>query len=114
VDALVVLVGRLEAIRQFVASLEGYIPNLTQAELYKIFEQSGALGTKNAEGLKIVKDIIKGKLSGQKLRDLIQGKEVQTSGADSNSDDNLKADDELQVVDAANSAQATHDFATSS
>ena len=104
----------LEAIRQFVASLEGYIPNLTQAELYKIFEQSGALGTQNAEGLKIVKDIIKGKLSGQKLRDLIQGKEVKTSGADSNSDENLKADDELQVVDAANSSQTTHDFATSS
>jgi hypothetical protein len=104
----------LEAIRQFVASLEGYIPNLTQAELYKIFEQSGALGTTNSEGLKIVKDIIKGKLSGQKLRDLIQGREVKTSNADNNSDDNLKADDELEIVDAANTSQTTQDFETSS
>lgn len=104
----------LESIRQFVASLEGYIPNLTQAELYKIFEQSGALGTKNAEGLKIVKDIIKGKLSGQKLRDVIQGKEVKTSNDDSISDDNLKADTELKIVDAANTSQSTHDFETSS
>jgi transcription elongation factor Elf1 len=61
----------LDAIRQFVASLEVHIPNLTQAELYKIFEQSGVLSTQNAEGLKIVKDIIKGKLTGQKLRDVI-------------------------------------------
>lgn len=104
----------LEAIRQFVASLEVYIPNLTQAELYKIFEQSGALGTQNTEGLKIVKDIIRGKLSGQKLRDLIQGKEVKTSNDDSNSDDDLKADDELEIVDAANTSQTTHDFETSS
>lgn len=104
----------LEAIRQFVASLEGYIPNLTQAELYKIFEQSGALGTQNVEGLKIVKDIIRGKLSGQKLRDLIQGREVKTSNADSNSDDNLKADDELQIVDAANISQTDNNFETNS
>ena len=106
----------LEAIRQFVASLEGYIPNLTQAELYKIFEQSGALGTTNSEGLKIVKDIIKGKLSGQKLRDLIQGREVKTSNADNdnNSDGNLKADDELEIVDAANTSQSTHDFEANS
>lgn len=89
----------LDAIRQFVASLEVHIPNLTQAELYKIFEQSGVLDTKNAEGLKIVKDIIKGKLSGQKLRDVIQGK-VKSSEFEIDSNDDLKADTELQVVDA--------------
>ena len=77
----------LEAIRQFVASLEVHIPNLTQAELYKIFEQSGVLDTKNVEGLKIVKAIIKGKLTGQKLRDVIQGKEAKTSEAEANSVD---------------------------
>ena len=104
----------LEAIRQFVASLEGYIPNLTQAELYKIFEQSGALGTQNVEGLKIVKDIIRGKLSGQKLHDVIQGKEVKTSDADSISDDNIKADAELQIVDTANTSQTSNDFETNS
>ena len=102
----------LEAIRQFVASLEVYIPNLTQAELYKIFEQSGALGTTNAEGLKIVKDIIKGKLSGQKLRDVIQGKTVKTSDSENVSDDNLEADTELKVVDAANTTQTSEDFET--
>jgi len=102
----------LEAIRQFVASLEVYIPNLTQAELYKIFEQSGALGTTNAEGLKIVKDIIKGKLSGQKLRDVIQGKTVKTSDSENVADDNLKADTELKVVDSANTAQTSEDFET--
>jgi Hypothetical methyltransferase/Probable Zinc-ribbon domain/Type III restriction enzyme, res subunit len=91
----------LEAIRQFVASLEVHVPNLTQAELYKIFEQSGVLDTKNTEGLKIVKDIIKGKLAGQKLRDVIQGKEVKISEAELGSNDDLRSDAELQVVDAS-------------
>jgi hypothetical protein len=90
----------LEAIRQFVGSLEVHIPNLTQAELYKIFEQSGVLDTQNLEGLKIVKDIIKGKLSGQKLRDVIQGKEVKSSESEIISNDDLKSDIELKVVDA--------------
>jgi hypothetical protein len=90
----------LEAIRQFVGSLEVHIPNLTQAELYKIFEQSGVLDTQNLEGLKIVKDIIKGKLSGQKLRDVIQGREVQPSESEINLNDDLKSDIELKVVDA--------------
>jgi hypothetical protein len=89
----------LEAIRQFVGSLEVHIPNLTQAELYKIFEQSGVLDTQNLEGLKIVKDIIKGKLSGQKLRDVIQGKQVKPSESEINSNDDLKSDIELKVVD---------------
>ena len=93
----------LEAIRQFVASLESHIPNLTQAELYKIFEQSGVLDTKNAEGLKFVKSIIKGKLTGQKLRDVIQGKEVKTSETETDSSDVLQADTELQIVDTASS-----------
>jgi hypothetical protein len=91
----------LEAIRQFVASLESHIPNLTQAELYKIFEQSGVLDTKNAEGLKLVKNIIKGKLTGQKLRDVIQGKETKVSENEIDSVDILKADTELQIIDTA-------------
>jgi Hypothetical methyltransferase/Type III restriction enzyme, res subunit/Probable Zinc-ribbon domain len=91
----------LEAIRQFVASLEVHVSNLTQAELYKIFEQSGVLDTTNAEGLKIVKDIIKGKLTGQKLRDVIQGKESKISESEDGSNIDLKSDTELQVFDSA-------------
>lgn len=94
----------LEVIRQFVASLENHIPNLTQAELYKIFEQSGVLGTKNIEGLKIVKDIIKGKLSGQKLRDVIQGKKIKPSDSETNSSDEIAVDSELEVIDETSSS----------
>lgn len=90
----------LEAIRQFVASLEDHIPNLTQAELYKIFEQSGVLETQNSEGLKIVKSIIKGKLSGQKLRSFAQGQQTLSQEDEASSDDELMTDAELQVVDA--------------
>jgi Hypothetical methyltransferase/Type III restriction enzyme, res subunit/Probable Zinc-ribbon domain len=93
----------LEAIRQFVASLEVYIPDMTQAELYKIFEQSGVLDTTYAEGLKIVNDIIKGKLTGQKLRDVIQGKESQATDSEVDSIYSLNADDEIQISDAATS-----------
>jgi hypothetical protein len=93
----------IDAIRQFVASLEVHIPNLTQAELYKIFEQSGVLDTKNAEGLKIVKDIIKGKLTGQKLRDVIQGKESQSAESEVDSAYTLNADDEIKSSDTATS-----------
>jgi Hypothetical methyltransferase/Probable Zinc-ribbon domain/Type III restriction enzyme, res subunit len=93
----------IDAIRQFVASLEVHIPNLTQAELYKIFEQSGVLDTTNTEGLKIVKDIIKGKLTGQKLRDVIQGKEAQSEEAEIDSVYNLNADAEIKVFDTATS-----------
>lgn len=89
----------LEAIRQFVNSLEVYIPNLTQAELYKIFEQSGVLDTTNAKGLKIIKDIIKGKLTGQKLRDVLQGKEPENSENEIDSVDGLKSDTQLQIID---------------
>jgi len=106
----------LDAIRQFVASLEGHIPNLTQAELYKIFEQSGVLDTTNTEGLKIVKDIIKGKLTGQKLRDVIQGKEAKKSETENDIDDNLEADTELEIVDVAissNIAELSQTFETS-
>jgi hypothetical protein len=88
----------LDAIRQFVASLEVHVSNLTQAELYKIFEQSGVLDTTNTDGLKIVKDIIKGKLFGQKLRDIIQGKKVKFSEAEIDSNADLKSDAELQGV----------------
>lgn len=90
----------LEAIRQFVASLEEHIPNLTQAELYKIFEQSGILESKNSEGLKIVKSIIKGKLSGQKLRSFTQGQQTSSQENEASADDELMTDAELQVVDA--------------
>lgn len=93
-----------EVIRHFVASLETHIPNLTQAELYKIFEQSGILNTQNTEGLKIVKDIIKGKLSGQKLRDVIQGKKIKPSDSETNSSDDLGVDSELEVIDEASSS----------
>jgi tetratricopeptide (TPR) repeat protein len=96
----------IDAIRQFVASLEDHIPNLTQAELYKIFEQSGVLDTKNTEGLKIIKDIIKGKLTGQKLRDIIQGKESQADESEIPGTDSiyiLNADAEIQVSDTATS-----------
>ncbi|MEG4583336.1 zinc-ribbon domain-containing protein [Microcoleus sp. MON1_C5] len=89
----------LEAIRQFVASLQVHIPNLTQAELYKIFEQSGVLDTTNTEGLKIVKDIIKGKLTGQKLRDVIQGKQIKISEVEISLDEDIKGDSELKIVD---------------
>lgn len=89
----------IEAIRQFVASLEVHIPNLTQAELYKIFEQSGVLDTTNTEGLKIVKDIIKGKLTGQKLRDVIQGKQIKISDVEISLDEDIKGDSELKIVD---------------
>jgi Hypothetical methyltransferase/Probable Zinc-ribbon domain/Type III restriction enzyme, res subunit len=91
----------LEAIRQFVASLEVHVSNLTQAELYKIFEQSGVLDTQNREGLKIVKDIINGKLSGQKLRDVLQGKESNTSTPEIGLNDDLKSDTELQIFDSS-------------
>ncbi len=100
----------LDAIRQFVASLEAHIPNLTQAELYKIFEQSGLLNPTNVEGLKIVKNIIKGKLAGQKLREVIQGKgEKNTPETELDSGDVLNADTELQIVDAAPLLSATQE-----
>ncbi len=89
----------IEAIRQFVASLQVHIPNLTQAELYKIFEQSGVLDTTNTEGLKIVKDIIKGKLTGQKLRDVIEGKQIKISDVEISLDEEIKGDSELKIVD---------------
>jgi Hypothetical methyltransferase/Probable Zinc-ribbon domain/Type III restriction enzyme, res subunit len=104
----------LDAIRQFVASLEVHIPNLTQAELYKIFEQSGVLATQNAEGLKIVKDIIKGKLTGQKLRDVIQGKESQSDEAEIDSVYNLNADAEIQISDTATSLNISFEGASDS
>lgn len=86
-----------EAIRQFIASLEEYIPNLTQSERYKIFEQSGILGTNNAESLKIVKDIIKGKLTGQKLRKVIQGKQVEKLEPSQTTVESLDANLELKI-----------------
>ncbi len=91
----------LKVIRQFVATLQEHIPNLTQAERYKIFEQAGALGTQSSEGLKIVKDIIKGRLSGQKLKEIIQGKKVQASGSQENAPSVLDANAELTIAEPA-------------
>jgi hypothetical protein len=102
----------LDAIRQFVASLESHIPNLTQAELYKIFEQSGILSTNNTENLKIVKDIIKGKLTGQKLRDVIQGKGTEKTKTENDIEDNLEADTELETVDVAISSNISESSQT--
>lgn len=96
-----------EAIRQFVASLEKHIPNLTQAERYKIFEQSGIFESKAAESISLVKDIIKGKLSGQKLKEYIEGKEskpytVTTEGSNESFSDHdlgfLDADSTLETI----------------
>ncbi|CAN5603480.1 hypothetical protein BH24ACI2_BH24ACI2_05600 [soil metagenome] len=89
----------IEVIRQFIASLEEYIPNLTQSERYKIFEQAGALGTKNDEGLKILKDIIKGKLTGQKLREVIRGKQIEKIETSLEMDVNLDANSELKIAE---------------
>lgn len=88
-----------EAIRQFIASLEEHIPNLTQSERYKIFEQSGILGITNSENLKIVKDIIKGKLTGQRLREVIQGKQVESIESSQITVENLNANSELKIVE---------------
>ncbi len=87
-----------EAIRQFIKSLEQYIPNLTQSERYKIFEQSGILGTQNTEGLKIVKDIIKGKLTGQKLREVIKGKQIEKIETSLEMVGNLDVNSELKIT----------------
>lgn len=89
----------IEVIRQFIASLEEYIPNLTQSERYKIFEQAGALGTKNDEGLKILKDIIKGKLTGQKLREVVRGKQIEKIETSLETDVNLDANSELKIAE---------------
>jgi hypothetical protein len=88
-----------EAIRQFIASLEEHIPNLTQSERYKIFEQSGILGIKNSESLKIIKDIIKGKLTGQKLREVIRGKQIDKIETLSDTDVNLDLNSELKIAE---------------
>ncbi|MEA5575093.1 zinc-ribbon domain-containing protein, partial [Anabaena sp. UHCC 0451] len=89
----------IEAIRQFVASLEEHIPNLTPAERYKIFEQAGVLGTQNSAGLKIIKDVIKGKLSGTKLKSFLQDKEVTKSDPKIEYNEVINADKELSVID---------------
>ena len=68
------------------------------------------MDTKNAEGLKLVKDIIKGKLTGQKLRDVIQGKETKVSENEIGSVDVLKADTELQIIDTAPSLDISGAF----
>lgn len=96
-----------EAIRQFIVSLEEYIPNLTQSERYKIFEQSGILGTNNTENLKIVKDIIKGKLTGQKLREAIQRKQIEKIETSLETDVNLDANSELKITVTDSSVKNT-------
>ncbi len=59
--------------------------------------------------------ILLGKLSGQKLRDVIQGKEVKPCESEIDLNDELKSDTELQVVDAAPSldiSEASKTFET--
>ncbi|MCF7964366.1 MAG: DEAD/DEAH box helicase family protein [Methylobacter tundripaludum] len=89
-----------EAIRQFVASMEKYIPNLTQAERYKIFEQAGVLNSKSPENIKLIRDIIKGKLSGQKLKEFIQGKEAGLFEIEADTSKEIINDNELGFLDA--------------
>jgi hypothetical protein len=88
----------IESILQFVKSLEHHIPNLTQSERYKIFEQAGILGITNAEGLKIVKDIIKGKIKGQKLQDVLRCKKAELLNSNKDVADTLDANAELKEV----------------
>lgn len=90
----------IEAIRQFVASLEKYIPNLTQAERYKIFEQAGVLDAKSPENIKLIRDIIRGKLSGQKLKEFIQGKDVDLLETEADASKGITSDNELGFLDA--------------
>lgn len=88
-----------DAIRQFVKSLEKHISNLTQSERYKIFEQAGILKTNNSESLQFVKDIIKGKLSGQKLNESLKRKKSNgTENIEVNIDE-LNSEKDLKVID---------------
>lgn len=89
-----------EAIRQFVASIEIHIPNLTQAERYKIFEQAGVLDAKSPENIILIKDIIRGNLSGQKLKKFIQGKAVDLLETETDTSKEIISDNELGFLDA--------------
>ena len=88
-----------EAIRQFVASMEKHIPNLTQAERYKIFEQAGVLNSKASESVSIIKSIIKGKLSGQKLNEYTRGIEIKTIESEQDTTQQSTESEELSFLD---------------
>ena len=93
----------LDAIKQFVKSLEEHIPNLTQAERYKIFEQAGILGIGNSESLNLIKDIIKGKI-------LVKNGELESVNSVDNqklTKTGLSADKELEFVDDAEDSEIT-------
>lgn len=98
----------IEAIRQFVASLEGHIPNLTQAERYKIFEQSGILNTTNPESLRLVNKIIKGKLSGQQLRSFIENKDITEYKPSSDDNEKISETDDFDFIDANSKLETTN------
>jgi hypothetical protein len=98
----------IEAIRQFVASLESHIPNLTQAERYKIFEQSGVLNTTALDSLKLVNKIIKGKLSGQKLRAFIEKKDITDLKPNLDDIEKISEVDEFGFIDAHSKLETTN------
>ncbi|MEI8118929.1 MAG: zinc-ribbon domain-containing protein [Methylophilaceae bacterium] len=88
-----------EAIRQFVASMEKHIPYLTQAERYKIFEQAGVFNSKASESVAIIKSIIKGKLSGQKLNEFARGIDSKTIEPEQDTTQQLAEAEELRFLD---------------
>lgn len=98
----------IEAIRQFVASLESHIPNLTQAERYKIFEQSGVLSSSMPGTLGLVNKIIKGKLSGQKLRAFIENKDITNLEPSLDDNEKLSKVDEFGFIDANSKLETTN------
>lgn len=97
-----------EAIRQFVASLGKHIPNLTQAERYKIFEQAGVLDATTTEGLNLVKNVIRGKLSGQKLKQYAEGKESCTFESEPDITKAASTDNELGFLDANSTLETSN------
>lgn len=97
-----------EAIRQFVASLEKHIPNLTQAERYKIFEQAGIFDSTSSETIKLARDIIKGKLSGQKLRAYIEDKQVKPNELSDRTEENISGNNDLDFLDSDSTLETTN------
>ena len=89
-----------DSIQHFVASIEKHIPNLTQSERYKIFEQAGILRVQNVESLKIVREVIKGKLTGQKLREVLQGKQTEKTESLVETVNGIDANSDLEIAEA--------------
>lgn len=97
----------IDAIRQFVASIEKHIPTLTQAERYKIFEQGRVLDAKYPENIKLIQDIIKGKLSGQKLKEFIHGEANKSITSETDKLD-VSDDTELGFLDSDAKLETTN------